>query len=1089
MDNKKINMMMIYKYHNIKNESNLDDIKNNKNNKSFDDNTVLNLLKTEYVIFLTNKFYNYYKFMDHPLLNYFKKYNVIYFNYNDKTKILQILELINKFIERTNSEDKDELIDNLNIKKLKLIYFLENNIEPNTLYKKISFSKEELFLSFDNYVIKKREYKLRTFCQIAEKLGAYEIIINSDIQSEKNKSITLETDTSIHGTGLSISNSKTNNENINLNFSYNNYNHNLNLNKFYLIELIKDEREFFISKEEFYSDIDLKFLIDARCLNLIQSYDTQIIINRVNELEKKIFVKAMSYGFNIGYSKSNYDYSSINISVKFIDIYNNPDCITGNNLYIKAEGFWHLKNIIKQQQTDQSNKYYLSQEDKKIYGKINNFLEAHMISLQKKHFSIKDDIAGQNVYNTYNHVIKNNFKSDEIDELFYEFFKDNLTYKAFEKFRNIMILENKNEINIDNKIFQKSTPDIINKFYFTSIQYTHIRKVNKKMWENIYELIKESISLLLETEKFLLFIKNEMLNNTEIKFKTETLFLNKLKLQRNKYDRDVLKNIYISEGILLNIELDDIISLIKTSDIIKIIYNGFKSYDFDLLHLDGEINEIKKISLHIHKYISANYKDMFINLIRPYDNILNKVVDNYIQTIFITNKNKKNSEIKPVYEDEINNNNHDFQNTIINKIFTFIIEFVLHDIIIYHNKNNAYYAQKNIINILILYFQNSYNQNKYNKIISSNILKPDNELEEILLNKLQMFTDIDKKHCISNYNEYKLFYTWDNFNLIINKIEENENDIKSLFLNPLNVPSLPLFIPNITSTKNISNNLMKTAIIPDIISNISNINTQNNTIDLYNENEKNINSKFKKFIDKMIPTISRVKKILKKKKNNGVIYYPNKKRHRNKSDCSNISNTSKSSFDNSSIYSYDITSKLYNVNRSLTVKSNHLYSDFTNNKLIPVNNNLNNKSQPNSNIRTSFSEISGTCVSPHKKMVSYPSNNNQYSSIESKDELINDFLDNNSKDSLTNEFKENNSKDSLTNEFKENNFNGDMSKKYNNYNQSNDSPSNDSPSKESNNSSLNTSSDNSYQQIISHLENIPKILNDTSESVYYSTEI
>ena len=62
---------------------------------------------------------------------------------------LEVLELINKFIERTNSEDKDELIDNLNIKKLKLIYFLENNIEPNTLYKKISFSKEELFLSFD----------------------------------------------------------------------------------------------------------------------------------------------------------------------------------------------------------------------------------------------------------------------------------------------------------------------------------------------------------------------------------------------------------------------------------------------------------------------------------------------------------------------------------------------------------------------------------------------------------------------------------------------------------------------------------------------------------------------------------------------------------------------------------------------------------------------------------------------------------------------------------------------------------------------------------------------------------------------------
>ena len=67
------------------------------------------------------------------------------------------------------------------VKKLKYIYFLENSMEPDTLYKKISFSKQELFLSFDNYIIKKMEYKLRTFCQIAEKLGAIKIKINGKV--------------------------------------------------------------------------------------------------------------------------------------------------------------------------------------------------------------------------------------------------------------------------------------------------------------------------------------------------------------------------------------------------------------------------------------------------------------------------------------------------------------------------------------------------------------------------------------------------------------------------------------------------------------------------------------------------------------------------------------------------------------------------------------------------------------------------------------------------------------------------------------------------------------------------------------------
>jgi len=295
---------------------------------------ILSLIKCEYAIFVTEKYFSWPKI---NLLKYFNKYNITYLNYNCKLDILSIIEVINKIIniyekfidtlkidnilsdrdvkreyiksvlvyklyinhENDNLSEYDkniitfklvsDLINILNIKKIKLIHFSDNEIEPTILYKKISFSKEELFFSFDNYIIKKREYKLRTFCQIAEKLGAIEIKIKSDIKNNTTKEINGQLNVaSVGGVGINYNSTSTYNDTIDLHFQYTNYNCNLNLNKFYIIQLVEEQSEFFIPKEEFESDIDFKFLIDSRCINLIQSYDTKIIINHINKFEKKV---------------------------------------------------------------------------------------------------------------------------------------------------------------------------------------------------------------------------------------------------------------------------------------------------------------------------------------------------------------------------------------------------------------------------------------------------------------------------------------------------------------------------------------------------------------------------------------------------------------------------------------------------------------------------------------------------------------------------------------------------------------------------------------------------------------------------------
>ena len=148
---------------------------------------IFKLYSSDYCIFLKNKFFknnivcfNFKK----SLLEYFDKYEVVYLNYSEKNNIINIINIINKFIENSDEKEKEKFLFDinlrfkLNLKKIKVIFFNENIVEPDILFKKIQFSNQEVYIIFNNYIIKKTEYKLRIFCQIAEKLGAEKIIIN-----------------------------------------------------------------------------------------------------------------------------------------------------------------------------------------------------------------------------------------------------------------------------------------------------------------------------------------------------------------------------------------------------------------------------------------------------------------------------------------------------------------------------------------------------------------------------------------------------------------------------------------------------------------------------------------------------------------------------------------------------------------------------------------------------------------------------------------------------------------------------------------------------------------------------------------------
>ena len=104
-----------------------------------------------------NKNYEFYHINDN--IDYYYDYT------NIKNKIIDIKQNLDKYSYQNYNISLILLInkDNITInnfkniihKRMKEIFFFDNNIEPSILYKKILFSNQELFLPFNNYVIKK----------------------------------------------------------------------------------------------------------------------------------------------------------------------------------------------------------------------------------------------------------------------------------------------------------------------------------------------------------------------------------------------------------------------------------------------------------------------------------------------------------------------------------------------------------------------------------------------------------------------------------------------------------------------------------------------------------------------------------------------------------------------------------------------------------------------------------------------------------------------------------------------------------------------------------------------------------------------
>jgi len=578
------------------------------------------------------------------------------------------INLIKKSITNHNKQVKEYDIDD------NQICFDEGDIYENMVYKKLQIHDKFLFVPYNKYQLKLTEYKLRSFCQIMEELGALEIEIDFNHlninSSIKKTNIELEEFNYIASTlGFSASNDESTNENITYKLKYP-YNNTLMLNEDSLISKI-DRGEFIINKKMFDSNLELQFILSSRCRHYIENYSTVFTLDNTNNYDKHMINKLKSHNFNCGFeyqnSKINNLKISINTRVKFCTQDSLNSNLLGDNVSSDSSGFNYLMGTLNKDNFKNYGifkiisfiKLYIKKilkKNKTTYTKINNLFKIinkelsfnEYKNMLLEHFNINSQWI-----NFINFIDVLKFKSVSYDKLGFLILlsQDNISYyiknqKIIDFIRHLC-----EESNLENNFWQMLEP---NEYYLIIYkldkEYNLIRKYN---WFNIQKLLRD-------IKKYTPNMKDNIEYDNEKYY--EKLYINfKLGHNNSQYEKNIKPFLYKYINLNFKDRLDKINKLtVGELYFSNLIYNIIKPNHFNIYEINSleklnntiyhKFNQIDEVcSFYIKLYTDINnYKfsnEVLTNLMHPF---LNSNISN-IFYIVITNMFNDQDKFKTLY--------------------------------------------------------------------------------------------------------------------------------------------------------------------------------------------------------------------------------------------------------------------------------------------------------------------------------------------------------------------------------------------------------------------------------------------------------
>ena len=342
---------------------------------------------------------------------------------------VDVIQYLKSIIDNHNKELQDSEKEPNENTLLFQVCFDEGDYFKNMLYKKLQIHDKLLFVPYSKFQLKLTEYKLRSFCQIMEELGAIEIEIdfnhiNLNKKSTNSKIQTEEFNYIAGSLGFSANKSNSEKEEITYKLIYP-HNNTLILNEKNIRSRIA-KGKFIINKKSFDSNLELQFIITSRCRHFIENYSTVFTLDNSANYDSKLISKLKSNNFSCGMEYESKTLKklkiTINTKVKFCGQNEIGNNLLGNNVSFDDTGFNYLMSSINKDKFETIGIY-----------KIISFIEKYIDKIIKK--EEKSDFI--NIKRLYQ-VIYKEFSSNEFKDLLLDYFNPDSQWINFLNFINVL---------------------------------------------------------------------------------------------------------------------------------------------------------------------------------------------------------------------------------------------------------------------------------------------------------------------------------------------------------------------------------------------------------------------------------------------------------------------------------------------------------------------------------------------------------------------------------------------------------------------------------------------------------------------------
>ena len=252
-------------------------------------------------------------------------------------------------IKCLNYEDRCEYYNNSRFA------FNDGEILPNVIYKKMDLGRKNIYFPLESFLIKQVLYKIRSFIQICETLGAK--LIKIKYSKIKKKGLNIKEDINIV-TGsfqaeLSKEEHQDNSISTTLKYDKSIYSSELFLCPQQFEKTIKKKNShFLISEKDYNTDINLRYLVRSRLISNLNKYSTSFIMNQHSTIDFSLMGTLQGYGLTSKFNKNESSSLSINILVDFYDF---DQIIGGENSPLNESGFKWIRRKYWKLREDNNN--------------------------------------------------------------------------------------------------------------------------------------------------------------------------------------------------------------------------------------------------------------------------------------------------------------------------------------------------------------------------------------------------------------------------------------------------------------------------------------------------------------------------------------------------------------------------------------------------------------------------------------------------------------------------------------------------------------------------------------------------------------